>query len=171
MPSKVYVHYGDSFGTIGYSDKMLMLNDISNKSLNMGNQGWPKPIHGCFWGSPKRSPRSWKAWCKNNMDYPDSYWAQSMTFRVPINRIATVSDRISYLYYKSKYGSNDEYGTLDFDTLRDDGYFGVEVLISKWPPLYHLMYGWDCDSICIWDERAILPTKHQPQNIPGILWQ
>lgn len=169
MPSKIYIHYGESLNTIGYSDKILLLDELKGKSLNrdMKKGGWPKPEKGCFWASPKKSPMSWKSWCEHNMEYPASYWDSAMTFRVPVNRIASISDRVSYLYYKSKYGCDTKHGTLDFDALREDGYFGVEVLISKWSQLYYLFYGWDCDSICIWDKEAIIPTKHQPQIIPA----
>ena len=159
MPSKIYIHYGDS------------IEDLD--SIKIGN-GPVVLDHGVlqtkparsFWASPKSSPMTWKEWCKNNLDRSGEYWSKAITFRVPVDKIASISDRVSFLYFFYRYGSWWDYDpkmvAMDFERMREDGWYGFEVLISKWKPLYRLFYGYDCDSIAIWDKRGIIPTRRQP---------
>ena len=45
---------------------------------------------------------------------------------------------------------------LDFLKMQSDGYSGMEVSIGACPKLYWLLYGWDCDSIVVWNPDAII---------------
>lgn len=45
---------------------------------------------------------------------------------------------------------------LDFLRMQSDGYSGMEVSITGCPKLYYLLYGWDCDSIVVWNPNAVV---------------
>lgn len=45
---------------------------------------------------------------------------------------------------------------LDFIKMQSDGYSGMEISITDCPKLYYLLYGWDCDSIVIWNPEAVV---------------
>jgi hypothetical protein len=44
---------------------------------------------------------------------------------------------------------------INFQKMRNDGYSGMEISITDWPSAYNLCYGWDCDSVVVWDKLAI----------------
>lgn len=175
MPSKIYVHHGDTLAQYYQRLEEGFLQDV-----DLNDRHICKPTK-CFWGSPMRSKLSWEGWCRDNNFREGNYLDNKMTFRVPIQRIATIDSRLSFLYYYHKYGLGFGYDPskfteekkwnpgkccenawLDFDKMRNDGHYGFEVIISKWRPLYWFFYGYDVDSIVIWDERGIIPTRRQP---------
>ena len=44
---------------------------------------------------------------------------------------------------------------IDFMKMQSDGYSGMEISLTEYPKLYWLLYGWDCDSIVVWNPDAI----------------
>ena len=44
---------------------------------------------------------------------------------------------------------------FDFELMAIDGWDGLEISLSEYPPLYDKFYSWDCDSICIFNKDAI----------------
>lgn len=43
---------------------------------------------------------------------------------------------------------------INFMKMNDDGYSGMEISLTEFPKLYYLLYGWDCDSIVVWNPEA-----------------
>lgn len=79
----------------------------------------------------------------------------------------TLSDNAKVLYIddsgilKRIPSKNDEFMfwvILDFEKLSEQ-YDAIEVNISKCYRLYHLLYGWDCDSILIMNPDIIQEVK------------
>lgn len=151
-----YVHYGHD---------VFKPELIAFPTEKDNNQRTFKP-YGCFWGSRQNSVNSWRTWCESEHFDPrkiksdPSYWDKTIIFSVPRNRILLVDSEGSWRLVKQLYGLNDldvsAYDhRFDFKKMKSNGYAGIEVLISQWPPLYRIFYGWDCDSICVWDPSAV----------------
>ena len=43
-----------------------------------------------------------------------------------------------------------------FEKMVEDGWDGLEISISDYAQLYNYLYGWDCDSIVVFNEDAIV---------------
>lgn len=179
MASRLYIHYGDSIGW-EFENKVLIMNKLRDKSLNSSTGLDNKPATGVFWASPKHSESNWKKWCEeNNFDpaeinggkgHREGYWDKSVEFRIMKNTLATIDSQESYEYFRSRFGIGLEKFQqslyLDFDKLRLAGYAGVEVSISKFPKLYYYLYGWDCDSVAIWNPAVIYVSKSCTRETP-----
>lgn len=54
---------------------------------------------------------------------------------------------------------------LDFEKMAKAGFDGMEISISKYPQLYWFLYGWDVDSICIWNPKVIIMTGSSDEMV------
>ena len=155
---RVYRHYGDG----------IFLKEKQEQVLGTRMM---KPLGGGIWASPVDSDVTWDVWCSNEHFHEDSL-AHHFEFRLrPEARIFVINNdddffefikkypgRPTDTFEKKLYSSFDEPREVecfpDYIKATKD-YDGLEVNISKDPRLYHLMYGWDVDSIVIWNYDII----------------
>ena len=164
MP-KIYRHYGND-----HFDPDL-IPEVT-KTRNM------KPDGG-FWASPLNSKRSWYDWCVReqfNEEELNTYFdfklkssanilyirsekdVKSMIERFP-GRTMEPSENWIYAPGRTKE-ENYLRNFPDFVVISKE-YDGVELDISSCSELYHWMYGWDVDSIVIWNKDIVVPL-HTP---------
>lgn len=155
-----YIHYGaECFEPNKWKD-------IKNRDNNQIH-GWIKPAaHTGLWASPVNSLNSWKIWAENN-DY-ETGLDTSFKFKVrDPGRIFYVHNLMSYSILVQYYGIKSPFGVsgydrfwFDFERMANDGWDGLEISLTEYPKLYDLFYGWDCDSIIIFNRDAIQEVNH-----------
>lgn len=129
-----------------------------------------------LWASPKDSKYNWRNWCKENDFKFESLQHHFEFYLKPYAKILKVDSVDSLVKVASKYkgeeisqsrlpiynyfskvytAANFQFTHyLDFETISKD-YDGFEVLISSDPHLYYVMYGYDVDSLIIWNLKVI----------------
>ena len=153
-PTK-YIHYGHT----GFDPNAF--NQIQNEPM------FAKPIGG-LWASPIDSPWGWKDWCDAEQ-FRECTEENSFTFTLSddakILRIYDIDDlkdlpevegpskfRFCTMYSIKRY-------YLDFEKLSEE-YDGIEVFIEteegRNGSLYWALYGWDCNSVCIFNPDIIV---------------
>ena len=142
--SKRYIHYGS--------------NNFDKKRVNVINPHYTalpcKPLFG-LWASPvEPTYRSWEEWCRGE-DFCLSHLEKYFTF--------TLSDDAKVLEVRqpsdiSKYANDTIHRfmtCIDFNKIIEDGCDAVEVYMNS--ELYYYLYGWDCDSIVIFNPNIVIP--------------
>ena len=124
-----------------------------------------KPFGG-FWASAIDHEYPWMKWCEDNdfaIDTLSTVFEFSIVDEARICRIDSVSElhKIGRLYpgtslFPMENGIASIAGSvmLDFEKLARD-FDAIEVVISSDYGLYHALYGWDCDSILIFNKDII----------------
>lgn len=113
-----------------------------------------KPAFG-LWASPVESTyRSWEEWCRNEEFYLsklEKYFTFTLTEDAKVLEIRQPSDI-------KKYEVETELKclkTIDYNSILHDGYDAVELYMNN--ELYWYLYGWDCDSIVIFNPDIVIP--------------
>jgi hypothetical protein len=158
-PGPVYIHYGaDRFDP-------ELFKPIKNRP------NWVKPeAHTGLWASPRNSERSWKTWVE--AEHYGSDLTKSFEFRMSDPRkVFYIFDAPSYTFFIEQYGIINPFGSGDytpfvpnFEKMAADGFDALEIGISSWPRLYDLFYGWDCDSILVFNKEAIEELSKEEQK-------
>lgn len=162
---KIYRHYGSSKFV---PEKM---------NTNITNR-WIKPGGG-LWASPIDSSRGWKDFCEDEqfkLESLDEYFDFMLNPSAKIYQIKCLKDlfylvdhfpgkplddfmKFTYEIFDPKM-EEDEKKVIeffpDFTNISKD-YDGIEVSISNDYRLYHAMYGWDVDSIVVWNPEIVIP--------------
>lgn len=151
-----YIHYGSS--------ELLQMQPIKNQHC------WTKPSGG-MWASPLKAKFGWKDWCLREQFHTGSleqYFTFTLKEDAKIIHIYSIKD-LKQLP-KQKYNDLSEiYEMLDFEVLAKD-YDGIELHLSEEKHvsrdiskcLYFRLYGWDCDSILLFNSDCIiLDNIHQ----------
>lgn len=116
----------------------------------------PKP-YGCFWGSRLVTDYGWIAWCEDNdfeLERLKSNFQFTLAPDANIIEIRNLEDLKQLpLISATDFAISGKY-RIDFEKLQSEGYDGVEVLIDDFQ-LYQALYGWDCDSIVIWNPNCV----------------
>jgi len=155
-----YIHYGD--------DKFERTKFARIKEREDGP--WIKPTGG-LWASyiwnehalddaDDRDWRiDWKDWCLSN-DYKVFRLNKSFIFDLkPDAKIFEVDSMydIRKLEKLGVYASNNFWYYTKMTKLEELGYDGIRVWMS--PDIYDALYGWDCDSILIFNPDCIIPQE------------
>lgn len=165
MESKLYVHYGtDHFDPMKF-------HQIENRDIEEGYMNYKPKAHTGFWASPVGSDDTWREWCEQSEFNLDNL-TRRVLFRLKtpelVYRIASRDDydrlveqyglTSSELYGRYDFipGRPDPYLTFDFEAMVRDGLKGLELSISDFPQGYDLLYGWDVDSVIIFDPDEIV---------------
>ncbi len=146
-----YIHFGhDSFDkTLGVKKEAL---DELSHPLRLNN----KPPG--LWASPKDSKWGWKDWCEQE-SFRLNTFNKSFTFSLSDDaKILHIhfEDDI-YPYLDNVFPDIDSIYAkkLNLSKLMAE-YDGIELHMSENKSLYSgFFYGWDCDSICIWNYDCI----------------
>ena len=117
---------------------------------------------GGLWASRADSKNGWKEWCKEN-DFcldkysDDNYFKFYLKEGTKVLLITNSSQliKLPHINVKEKYGFNyDLFDVIDFEKLAEE-YDAMEVLISQDCMLYWDLYGWDCDSLLVFNKDCI----------------
>ena len=118
--------------------------------------------YGGLWASRSDSTDSWKKWCESNefhlSKYSDDnyfkFYLKQGTRLLIIDHHEQLND-LPHIEIKKKYGIEmKELCFIDFQKLAKE-YDAMEVLISKDYQLYWDLYGWDCDSLLVFNKDCI----------------
>lgn len=160
--SLVYRHYGSSqFHAECQPDS----NHIDSRNM--------KPTLG-LWASPLMSRNSWYRWCMSEdfrTDTLNKFFDFKLKTSAMIYTIESKSDLVEFLnMYPGKklqsfeqmiYCPKKDMSSKrllkcfpDFKTASED-FDGIEVSISKCPDLYYWLYGWDVDSLVVWNYNVV----------------
>ena len=148
-PSETYTFYGED-----YDEKKV--KPIRNSLSTVV----PKPTGG-MWLSPSDSPWGWKEWCKAEefRDCPDS---EKQTFSLNGAKVLHVYDTNDLNQIGAR---KDDFGTYfpDFEELAKH-YDAMEVHYSRGEGLSRGLYGWDCDSLLVFNPK-VLGKKHEDDSV------
>ena len=145
----VYIHYGSNA-----FDKYKFKQAETRYSGSESNI-WIKPKHG-LWASRKDSPKGWNIWItENNLSYEYPIF-DSFAFKLKTNaKIFNIksSKDLQRLKEFGVYKKHDFLYGIDINPLIKKGYDGIELFINS--ELYWDLYGWDCDSIILFNSDCI----------------
>lgn len=157
-----YIHYGDTKFDYDLFDR------IRNRNESCGVLGI-KPLGG-LWATPKEASYiDWKKWCLSNefnCDRLAYYFEFNLTQNAKIFHIANADDvyelvslgccdlqPASYRYLNPT-SEIPPVEKIDFEMLVKLGYDGFELHMNQ--NLYWAMYGWDCDTLLIFNPDVII---------------
>ena len=165
MEKEIYIHYGSKeFNQNLFRERRSMLSN--------------KPDQG-LWASKINDEFGWREWCEQE-EYRLDLLMQSFKFTISENakimqiKGLEVSDELKHYINNgpiraSLFGlcfyRNGDQKMIDFDRMIKDGYDGIEFTITETPfwnnetnshnILWDMMYGWDCNSIVIFNPDII----------------
>lgn len=175
-----YIHYGHT------EFKPELLTGVENRSP-FGDVK-PHPIT-ALWASPEDAGYfGWKEWCERECFKTwalDTFFKfrlsdeakilkidseESMRLLQPFIRIHPALSEIEESDIKKIIAEQKRTGfgqmlRLDFEKMQNEGYDAMEIKISEYPPLYWFLYGWDVDSICVWNPKVIIMTGSSDEMI------
>ena len=164
-----YIHYGHD-----HFDPELM-RPIKNEC----GYGWCKPSREAgLWASPNEQDfYTWKEWCEDEQ-FNLYNLKTSFCFRIknPSRILEVGCDKESFIEFIRAYSIANKHHwhktvedvcnaienndfimgsvSLDFEKMASDGYAGIFFHFNRLT--YYTMYGWDCDSLLIWDPNEII---------------
>lgn len=116
-------------------------------------KGWIKPDGG-LWASPEGSPYDWEQWViENNFVYDLNSW---FMFELKQNAKVLEITNSKQLKELPKCEIDLQYIwiALDFEKLANE-YDAMLVMISSDSQLYWDLYGWDCDTLLVFNPDVI----------------
>lgn len=144
----------DIFIHMGHSNFDL---DLFQNIVN--DRGWVKP-RGGLWASPLNANFGWKDWTAVNDFMQDKYLGSSFKFKLSKNARVLYVDSSEKLIDLPKR-ENDVFSikefnwvALDFQKLAQE-YDAMLVLISNDHKLYWDLYGWDCDTLLVFNPNIV----------------
>ena len=152
----VYRHYGND-----HFKKTLV------KNIKQRDFGWGKPFGG-FWACRTDADLSWKDYCEMEefrLDCFDKHFDFTLKDNAKILLIKNISEFVNIKKEHEEWFLKNEYiqfcdlsETFDFvklSTLFD----GIEIYAGSDRELYFKFYGWDCDSIVIFNRDIVEVLK------------
>lgn len=115
--------------------------------------GWVKPKGG-LWASPVNAPYSWSKWKKdNNFNYQsDDSFKFTLTREARVLKIYKASQLDALPIQNTNLPHN--WKVLDFEKLAES-YDAMLVMISNDNKLYWDLYGWDCDTLLVFNPDVV----------------
>lgn len=169
IPTEIIVLRSDTMQKTIYKHYFRGLESDFSKEVfkPIKNINFVKP-EGGFWASAINAKYGWKQWCNDECES----WAEGIPFKF------TLKDDSKILYIRDVTDianipviDNDTRIMdlampayllpsiyLDFEELSKK-YDGIEIDAGSNPRLYHAFYGWDCDSICIFNPDIIMEVE------------
>lgn len=146
---QVYQHYGNN------KFDNSQIKPIKNRDV------WGKP-YGGFWASRVNSEKSWKEWCetedfcterlKKHFDFTLNDNAKILVIKTKCD-LEKLRQKHQEWFVKPKWDFIDR-PFLDFEKI-SKLYDALEVNAGSDRELYFDFYGWDCDSICIFNLQIV----------------
>lgn len=150
--SITYIHYGASEFDPHFSKQHTGDEAEWMHRLNKPHRG--------LWGCRKDSEYGWKEWCEDE-EFRTSSLSKHFCFKLAKNakilRLKSPYDCLKYEMKPDDIASWDRH--LDMTKIMDE-YDGMEVLNARTETLrYRYFYGWDVDSIVVWNIDKVIPVK------------
>ncbi len=153
-----YIHYGSS-----------EFIPEKFKPIENGEHRWTKP-RGGLWSSPISSDCGWKQWCEAEQ-YRVDLLGKSFTFEldddVKVLEITSGEDASKLEKYANFHGNERSFPgiySIDFEAIVSDGYSAILALAGTDYSVYHILYGWDCDTLLVLDKGCVRPCEHKRQG-------
>lgn len=153
MNRQIYIHYG---ATAFDPSKGFPIKNV---------KWWPKPKGG-LWASRKNATFGWKNWCTEN-EFRECDPANSFEFTMKDESRIVVINTIAQLRRLPEVKDDHRLGLsycIDFEKCLRSGidaielcWYGDEYQSLVNGDLYFELYGWDCDSIVVLNQEAIVP--------------
>lgn len=155
MSQKVYIHYGAK-------------KFDPEKFAKPRNSTFPNKPEGGLWASPVDSTYGWKDWCKQE-DY--AYCDEEHSFKfvlAPEANVYTIRTEEDYRRFpeipNDPSPSRASFYIKDFENWE---LYGIDAVEVEWfadhynclDPIWHSIYGWDCDSIVVLNPDVIIPIE------------
>lgn len=152
-----YIHYG--------ATKLHPITPIKNE------YHFTKP-YGGLWASPVDAKFGWDAWCQREhfrVNNEENSFRFKLKDDARVYHIYSKKDLADLPKQKNDYGFS-TFCCLDFEKI-EESYDGIELHLSDEKieseddfvnGLYFSLYGWDCDSILIFNDKAIeVISRHE----------
>lgn len=147
-----YVHYGSK---VYDPEKFKPICNRESGAL-------PKP-RGGLWACRPDAEYGWKEWCENN-DFREYKEDDFFMFTINSDKVCVIRSAEEGHELAKHYGklvcingiTYDCMETIDWDEVKHD-YDALEIVISDDSDLYYDFYGWDCDSIVVFNPDVIVP--------------
>lgn len=157
MKQMIVIHYT--------KDKNFRLKPIYIKNAELNDEGgyWCKPKGG-IWASPVESGYGWKEWC-DGAEFENLEKMVKVEMKIDIEKFIVIdkhSDMNKLPWYVRIPGTRIEF--IDFEKLVNEGIEGIHLTEqgekkTRFPYIFsdkhRNLYGWDCESILILNERCI----------------
>ena len=161
----IFVHYGTN------KIEKNRIRKIRNR------KGWNKPSGG-IWASPLNSNHSWRKFCLNEGFNVSSLDKHSLFKLRPGSKIYTINSYLDlfrlkkyFIHHPNRIFKNI---TIDYEKMKKDWYDGVYLTEEGEHDTRHSyynysidenldLYGWDCESIVIFNKDIIVPIKREKQ--------
>ena len=144
-----FIHYGHD----RFSPELFW--PIQNRKL------FSKPAGG-LWASPVDARYGWREWCEDN-DFAETNESNSFRFRIKggsnVLHITSVAHLDGIPMQETPFPCS--FRCPDFEELIRRGVDAMWVDISADRDLYMELYGWDCDSIVVFNPDVIEPIKEK----------
>lgn len=117
------------------------------------DRDWVKP-RGGLWSSPENSPYGWESWVNdNNFTYDLNSWFK-FTLKAGAKVLEITSSKQLKDLPKGTTTLPHSWVVLDFEAIAKE-YDAMLVLISSDNQLYWDLYGWDCDTLLVFNPDII----------------
>jgi hypothetical protein len=142
---------------VHYTKPFFKLHPITIKNGDGKTGLFIKP-HGGLWCSPLDSAYGWIDWCRGE-SYGDIDHEQRVILDVDMSNfvvIDSIEDMETKLIWRQVHGL---FGAIDFEAMVQQGIDGIHLtekgqIDTQWSHPRSL-YGWDCETILILNERCI----------------
>lgn len=162
----IYIHYGN--------------NHYEKRDVDLSIKGFvTKPKRAALWGSPEDAEFSWKDWSEGegwnlssleksfrfklkndskilfissekDIDELDEILKTNTCVKESFSKLTSTSSMLMSLL---GFITPENYSTIDFSKLRENGIDAVEIEFNGYT--HGAFYGWDCDSICVLNPDAV----------------
>ena len=155
--SKTFIHYGST------------TFDTKRFKAIQNRPSFNKPFGG-LWASPIDSENGWKQWNETEC-YAECIEENSFTFQLkPEARVYTIKSRADVYAMLERYRgkslipglANIGFPIFDFEEMTKD-YDAIVFFING--ETYEALYGWDCDSICLFNPEAAVFSAEAPKTV------
>lgn len=122
--------------------------------------GWIKPTGG-LWACPIEAEENWKAWCDQE-GFGDIGSQSRVEMEIDTSRFITINSAadLKRITWQPHYALRE---IIDFEVMKAGGIDGIYLTAEgQWATrLTHPrnLYGWDCESVLIMNERCIQSYK------------
>lgn len=117
------------------------------------DRDWVKP-RGGLWSSPENSPYGWESWINdNNFTYNLNSWFK-FTLKAGAKVLEITNAKQLEDLPKGETTLHHSWVVLDFEAIAKE-YDAMLVMISSDNQLYWELYGWDCDTLLVFNPDIV----------------
>ena len=156
---KVYIHYGHT----AYDPELFIDIDVNSEVLCDGR----KPINGLWWTSAE-SKHGWKELILSDSEiYINEKWRLEKSFRFTLAddaKVLLIQDEDDFINVLQQYMLNKRIDYCSVPVLKYEinwtklatDFDAIEAYAGSNEFLNTALYGWDCDSICVFHKMSLI---------------